>query len=116
MENDTAHDLSEFKDFPWDKLEDAVNWEAIACTGKDPEFQVEMISRGGSYPGVDFNPMKPHINFLRRDASVEVWAIPESLAFFIDKLRKRAAQQREGEIKHQSRALIETLFGIDLPN
>lgn len=111
MENDTAHNLSEFGSFPWGKLEDAIRWRDIASTGEQPEFQVGGVSCGGILAGVDFNPRKPHIDFTRPDASVDAWEIPESLGVLVDEYYKRGTVDRECEIRMQAKSLVALLLG-----
>ncbi len=108
MENDTAHDLSEFAQFPWHLLADAINWRDDDV---ESDWQVGGVSRGGVTAGMDFNPRggkgyRPHIDFLRPDASVDAWEVPEALYVLVEMYREMGRSQKRDEIRSTVEAAL----------
>jgi hypothetical protein len=85
---DIGHPLSEFKDFPWDKLNAEENG----------------IGRAG-IRGIDFNPYRPHIDFLYEDGYVEAWEVPEEMVLLCEKYREMGRNKLLQEFRD--------LLGID---
>lgn len=87
-ELDTAHTLKEFANLPWSQMDD--DWFQ-RCGG---------IGRGGICAGVDFNPYKPTISFVRDNGSVDRWAIPEELGKLIDKYKDYGRRDFKRELRN----------------
>lgn len=109
MKNDTAHRLDEFKDFPWDKLTEAIHWWNNGELKSKAEFKVYGVSVGGVTAGVDFNRREPHIDFGRQDGSVDAWAIPRSLWVLIEEYEQRGWERNEKEIRAQVNHILSTV-------
>lgn len=83
MNGDTFHNLDEFGNFPWDKI--------------DPD--TAGVGYGGIHCGVDCNPMKPIISFVRQDGSADIWRIPENLALMLQEHKRRGDESARNEIR-----------------
>jgi hypothetical protein len=80
---DKAHPLEEFPNFPWHLI-------------KPKECGV---SRGGITAGMDFNPRKPHIDFIYEDICADAWAIPDELAAMLEQQREWGRQEHAMEMR-----------------
>lgn len=89
MTGDTAHELSEFGAFPWERMDD--QWFRH-CSG---------YGIGGVVAGMDFNrpTSRPTIKFVSEDMSVDVWEIPPQLARLIDAAVERGADNVRCEFR-----------------
>lgn len=107
--NDTAHSISEFKDFPWNRLSKGIKYREFLDRGEPTEWQVSGVSRGGITAGVDFNPNKPHIDFIREDASADAWEIPEGLIDLVDEYFSRGVDGAERKFKRGVQSFLKLL-------
>ena len=87
MEGDVGHKLAEFKNFPWDKMDDL--WFS-SCGG---------VGCGGIIGGVNFNPREPHISFVDKDASCDCWEIPLQLMRLLDAYYERGKRDLQNELR-----------------
>ncbi len=111
MTDDTAHGLDEFNNFPWHLLEKGLDWRHYSETERKSILQVGGISRGGIVAEVDFNPRKPHIDFLRQNGSADAWEIPEALAALTNDYFNRGHKGRTQEIQDMANELVTMVFG-----
>lgn len=89
MTGDTVHEIDEFGDFPWHKLDSA--WFK-SCGG---------YSRGGVVAGVDFNRpfSRPQISFVASDGTADVWEIPVELMLLLDAKHSQGMQDARRKIR-----------------
>lgn len=75
MTGDTVHELSEFVNFPWERLTD--DW--FATCG------LRAVHTGGVVADVDFNApgRRSWIGFYDKNGAVDAWEIPPQLASLI---------------------------------
>lgn len=87
MEGDTGHNIDEFTNFPWGKMDDL--WFS-SCGG---------VGCGGIIGGVDFNPREPHISFVAEDGICDCWEIPPQLMRLIDAYYERGKRDLQYELR-----------------
>jgi hypothetical protein len=88
MDGDTAHELNEFGNFPWEQLDDT--W-----------FRHGGVGRGGIIAGIDFNRPhhRPTIQFVREDLSADVWEIPPQMLRLLNSYYENGADDLRGKLR-----------------
>lgn len=109
----TAHPLCEFHNFPWEELKTALKWRSLPKEKQLGCKQVGGISYGGVVGEVDFNPRRPHIDFVWDQNGVlhvDAWEVPDALETLMDQY----IQLGKGIVRDEIRSLIkEILMYVD---